>query len=299
MTPLPRDREVPDGHPQQCAVSDCKRIRRVKNPMPLCSRHRTALGKGKLRFEVGGVTDQLLIPEDGVLDAWAALIAAKGYRTTPPRLSQRERQLATAMILSDTEPDAVTDVIMNRLGVSQTAAWQLIADVKGAGIDLKDIEFSELQSTSKTPEGTMTNDEQYTKINTRMREHANQISEVVMSWGSEIPSYLANMNWMNRFMVVGALYQTGNIPSREVARALIWHPENVTYAPMNGATADDITDRIMEFFGDHANVEVSVFGTARNRTSGFRRLLDLFTHGDYSTETAVAATGSNATPSES
>jgi hypothetical protein len=115
-------------------------IRRVVKPLPLCARHRTQLGRGQLDLSTLVEPDPYLLAEDGVLDAWASLIAAKGYRQSPVKLTERERMLAVAMIIEQ-DPDDLSELIMARLGVSRATAWSLAQKVGEAGIDLGGVEF--------------------------------------------------------------------------------------------------------------------------------------------------------------
>ena len=111
--------------------------------------------RGKLILTIETAPDPYLIsgldadgnPEDDVLDTWAAYIAANGFRSHPVRLTERERILATALIIAQDREDTL-DLVTARLGVSVGAALHLIEKVAEQGIDLQGVEFSLWMSTS-------------------------------------------------------------------------------------------------------------------------------------------------------
>lgn len=137
-----RNEILPDGHPQQCSRPCCQLKRRVKVPVSLCGKHHQQLRRGTLLLD-GVEADINLLPEDGVFDAIAVEIAARGYRKV--KLTHRERMVAAALILNGPgvglAPGAQGEIVHERLGVPRNIAYRLIDQVKEDGIDVAGVRF--------------------------------------------------------------------------------------------------------------------------------------------------------------
>lgn len=96
--------------------------------------------------------------------------------------------------------------------------------------------------TSNSEQGTGV----FTQMADTLNENAEVMAEAVWSLGEDLPRYFQELTPLARFLAAGVLYQAHHI-NRHIARALIWHPENVRYnSTPNTQSLGQIVD---DFFG--------------------------------------------------
>ena len=83
----------------------------------------------------------------------------------------------------------------------------------------------------------------------KMSAHAQSIADVLIPLNSEMPGFIAELSPMGRFVAVGALWATGNIPHQDVVTALLFEPASVGFA--YGDSYDDAAAQMGEAPPDH------------------------------------------------
>ena len=104
-----------------CTAPGCGGTVRCKR---LCTRHYWQLRRGGNPW---AETDPNLLPEDGIVDEVAVDAAIKGgYRAEPLRLTQREREIAGAVILARGGSE---EILRTRLYLPSARSARELADV--------------------------------------------------------------------------------------------------------------------------------------------------------------------------
>jgi hypothetical protein len=70
-----------------------------------------------------------------------------------------------------------------------------------------------------------------TATTTATQAATSQLVDELMQLGAELPMTIAQMDTLQRFTTVGALFAAGELPNEEIATALLFHPEHVLMIP--------------------------------------------------------------------